>query len=194
MSQEQLDRQITDGVQGKSALQGIRFGLSAIKNVGIGAIESIIKAREAGGKFKSLADLCNRIDTRLANRKTLESLIKAGALDSFGARAPQLTILEKCLEDSHKLHKMAGSGQGSLFDGFADDEEVMGPEFVLPNIPEMPFDQMLQFEKDLLGFYLHEPTFMKKVKMLKDFVSLRIGPLREDEIISDDTSQHKSDL
>lgn len=176
LPKEQLDRQITDGVHGKGALQGVRFGLSAIKNVGVGAIESIIKAREEKGPFKNLMDLCSRIDTRLANKKTLESLIKAGALDSFGPRAPQLAALEKCLEDVNKAKKMVGSGQGSLFDGFSEE---ITPEYVLPAIEEMPFDQLLQFEKDLLGFYLHEPPFMKKVKQIKDFVSLRLGRLKD---------------
>jgi DNA polymerase III alpha subunit len=105
LPKEQLDRAISKAGEGKDAKQAIRFGLSAIKNVGIGAIESIMKAREKR-PFKNLADLCGRIDTRLVNRRTLESLVKAGALDSFGARAPQLLVMDKCLEDAHKAAKL----------------------------------------------------------------------------------------
>lgn len=178
LPKEQLDRQITDGVHGKGSLQGIRFGMSAIKNVGVGAIESIIKAREEKGPFKNLMDICSRVDTRVTNKKALESLIKAGGLDSFGSRAPQLAALEKCLEDANKARKMVGVGQGSLFDGFAEEDSI-GITYVMPDIEEMPFDQLLTFEKDLLGFYLHEPPFMRKVKQIKDFVSLRLDKLKD---------------
>jgi DNA polymerase-3 subunit alpha len=180
LPQEQLDRAISKAGAGKDAKQAIRFGLSAIKNVGIGAIESIMKAREKR-PFKNLADLCGRIDTRLVNRRTLESLVKAGALDSFGARAPQLLVMDKCLEDAHKAAKLTANGQGSLFDGFAEDHVDMAIELDLPTSEEMPFDQLLQFERELLGFYLHEPPYMKHLRVMKDYTSLEIRALREDE-------------
>lgn len=182
---EQLDRAISKAGEGKDAKQAIRFGLSAIKNVGIGAIEAILKAR-VKRPFKNLADLCGRIDTRLANRKTLESLVKAGALDSFGPRAPQLLVMDKCLDDAHKAAKMVANGQGSLFDGFAEDHIDVAAELVLPTSEEMPFEQLLQFERDLLGFYLHEPTYMKHIRIIKDYVSFQIRQLHEEEEIPTD--------
>jgi DNA polymerase-3 subunit alpha len=111
----------------------------------------------------------------------LESLVKAGALDSFGARAPQILVLDKCLEDAHKAAKLVANGQGSLFDGFAEDQAGIAVELELPTSEEMPFDQLLQFERDLLGFYLHEPPYMKHLRVMKDYTSLQIRELREDE-------------
>ncbi|MDD5476520.1 MAG: DNA polymerase III subunit alpha, partial [Syntrophales bacterium] len=94
----------------------IRFGLLAIKNVGRGAAESIVEARQKA-KFKSLEDLCTRIDLRLANRKVLESLIKCGALDCLGAaRARMFANLETMLERAQKIQKEKSSGQLSFFD------------------------------------------------------------------------------
>ena len=179
LSQEDLDRAISDPGKSKGETQGVRFGLSAIKNVGISAIESIVKARDAE-PFESLADLCSRVDTRLVNRKALEALIKAGALDSFGSRAGQLLILDQCLEQSHKIAKQKSSGQVSLFG--SEDGLDMTVDVKLPKVLEMPLDQLLIFERDLLGFYLHEPPFMKKLEQIGDFVSCLISELSDDQI------------
>ncbi len=177
LTKEDLERQITD-IDQRLVNQGIRFGLSAIKNVGISAIESIIKAREEK-PFESLGDLCSRVDNRLVNRKTLESLIKAGALDSLGSRAAQLLILDQCLEEAHKLNKSKNSGQFSLF----EEEEGVGTiNISLPEVEELPLDQLLIFEKDLLGFYLHEPPFMAKLKQLDEYISLRISQVTDEHI------------
>ncbi|MBI4036652.1 DNA polymerase III subunit alpha [Candidatus Daviesbacteria bacterium] len=159
--------------------QNIRFGLSAIKNVGISAIESILKARDKEN-FKNLADLCSRVDTRLVNRKTLESLIKAGALDSFGKRSSQLLVLDQVLEQSHKNSKARLSGQVSLF---TDEEDSSnGISIKLPEVDEMPLDQILIFEKDLLGFYLHEPPYLEKLQQISNYTSCRINELSETQI------------
>lgn len=157
--------------------EAIRFGLSAIKNVGIGAIESIIKARDQK-PFTSLQDICSRVDTRLVNRKTLESLIKAGALDQLGGRAQQLAALDICLENAHRLAKQLSSGQTSLF----GDGEDPAPLFKLPDIEELSLEELLSFEKDLLGFYLHEPPYLKKMKELPNFISVKISALTEEHI------------
>ncbi len=156
--------------------QGVRFGLSAIKNVGISAIESIIKAREKA-PFTSMLDLCLRVDSRLVNKKTLESLIKAGALDSFGNRAAQLMVLDECIEKVHKQNKLGSNGQVSLF-----GEEEVRVEVKLPEVEELSLEQMLTFEKDLLGFYLHEPPYVNDLKQLGDFCTHRITDCT-DEIV-----------
>ncbi len=180
---EQLKRQITNfsEVEQEENLsagkQAIRFGLSAIKNVGMGAIESILKAREEK-PFKDLFDICSKVDTRLANRKTLESLIKAGALDALGARSSQLLALDQCLDEVHKKSKSKVTGQDSLFDGM--EEEDLGPSFKIVEIEEMELDKLLVFEKDLLGFYLHEPPYAKLLRLLEDFTSIKINQLGED--------------
>lgn len=181
LSKDQLERQIT-GVNLKTSHsaggQGIRFGLSAIKNVGISAIESILKAREKK-PFNSLFDLCLRVDTRLVNRKTLESLIKAGALDSFETRASQLLGLDQCLEQSHKNARHLLSGQTSLF---GDEEEIITSGVKLAEVDELSLDKLLLFEKDLLGFYLHEPPYLKQLDQVINYVSLRVGEISEENI------------
>lgn len=155
--------------------QGIRFGLSAIKNVGISAIESVIKARKKE-EVQSLIDLCLRADSRLCNRKTLESLIKAGALDTFGTRASLLLILDQCLEIAHKQAKNALTNQGSLF---GEDDVKKSMTIDMPEVDELPLDQLLQFEKDLLGFYLHEPPYMAQLHDLDDFITHKPSEITE---------------
>ncbi len=177
LSKEELERQLTNNFDIRLN-QGIRFGMSAIKNVGIGAIESIISARK-DGEFVSLADLCSRVDNRLVNRKTLESLIKAGALDHLGNRAAQLLILDQCLEESHKQNKNRLSGQVSLFDG---EEDLGKIEIKLPEVAEMPLEQLLVFEKDLLGFYLHEPPYLATLQKLTRYVSTKLSELGDEHI------------
>ena len=99
----------------------IRFGLLAVKNVGEGAIESIIEARESGGEFRSLTDFCSRVDLRLANRKVLESLAKVGALNVFGHPAQLLLGLDDALASGQATQRDRITGQTSLFDMASDD-------------------------------------------------------------------------
>ncbi len=176
LSKEALQRQLTD-VEVKKAKQGIRFGLSAVKNVGELAIESIILGRKKGD-YKSLADLCSRVDTRLVNRKTLESLIKAGALDNLGSRAQQLLVLDSVLGESHKMAKNKISGQVSLF----EEEEIVSSSADLPEVEELPLEQLLAFEKDLLGFYLHEPPYQKALQRIAQISSVKISELTDEHI------------
>lgn len=156
---------------------GIRFGLSAIKNVGIGAIESIMQVRSKS-QFKSLAELASRVDTRLVNRKTLESLVKVGALDSLGQRSSQLAILDLVLEDAHRANRNAVSGQASLF----AEESGAEVKVKLPQMEELELSLMLQFEKELLGFYLHEPPYQQSLRQIKDYVSAPISELSDENI------------
>jgi DNA polymerase III subunit alpha len=139
----------------------IRFGLAAIKNVGHNAIDSIIKAREElviGGKqgFASLWEFCDKIDLRLMNKRVLESLCKAGALDAFGKRSQVMAALDKCIERAQKSQKDAAAGQHGLF-GMFDDP---GPsasgnnEDSLPPAPDWDEHTRLQNEKDVLGFFV----------------------------------------
>ena len=177
LSKDDLERSLSTTEQLVEKRQGIRFGLSAIKNVGESAIESILKDR-GDGEFESLNELCLRVDTRLVNRKTLESLIKAGALDRLGSRASQLLILDQCLEDSHKNARDRLSGQVSLFE---NDQEFQ-KSIDLPQVDELPLEQLLIFEKDLLGFYLHEPPYLKKLMKLSPFVDLQLSQINEEVI------------
>ena len=132
----------------------IRFGLLAIKNVGEGAIQSIIDAREEGGEFRSLADLCARIDLRLVNKRVLESLIKVDALRSLGHPAQLLDGLDDAMAHGQAKARDRETGQGSLFDTFAADEGSL--ERPLPVRTEAPSRERLRWEKELLGLYLSD--------------------------------------
>ncbi len=132
----------------------IRFGLGGVKNVGEAAIESIVAAREADGPFHSLFDFCERVDSRKANRRVVESLVKCGAFDFTKGRRSQLAaVIDHALELGAKKQKEKLSGQFSLLDQF---KSVGGLESMekLPEIDEWPERQRLQFEKESLGFYL----------------------------------------
>jgi DNA polymerase-3 subunit alpha len=139
----------------------IVFGMAAIKNVGHNAIDSIIAARtalQAEGKkgFATLWEFCEKVDLRLMNKRVLESLCKAGALDAFGPRGRVFAALDKAMERAQKAQKDAAAGQHGLF-GMFDD---LGPansfasEDALPVVPEWDEHTRLQNEKDVLGFFV----------------------------------------
>jgi len=166
--------------------QTIRFGLLAIKNVGKGAVESMLEARKSGN-FASLEDLCQRIDLRLANRKVLESLIKCGALDSFKiARAKMFASLDTILESASHMQKERAKGQLSFFDQGLSANGFKQPTSDLPQIHEWPEPQLLAFEKDMLGFYVSGHPLARYARQLKRFVSSSINDLHqhkdEDEV------------
>lgn len=155
----------------------IRFGLLAVKNVGLGAIESIVKAREAGS-FKSLEDLCQRIDLRLVNKKVLESLIKCGALDSFSMPRAQMVLgLEHVLESSSRTQRERLKGQLSFFDQGADSNGFNDIAIKIPEIKEWPEPQLLSFEKEMLGFYVSGHPLARYSSQLRRFASTTIGEL-----------------
>ncbi len=133
----------------------IRFGLGAIKNVGEKAIESIAAARAAEGPFASLADFCRRVDLQLVNRRVLESLIKAGAFDSLGpSRAQLLAGLDGALEVGQRHQREREQGQASIFDLMGGATPVAPPPSLELPVPEWDVDQLLLYEKEVLGFYL----------------------------------------
>ncbi len=163
----------------------IRFGLLAVKNVGKGAIDSIVEVRSKGGMFKSLEDFCERVDLRLVNKKVLESLIKCGAMDSFGFfRSQLMSMLGECLEQSAKSHRDRDSGQLSFFD--IDEAGASGFKRFTVNVPqikEWPEIQLLGFEKDILGFYISGHPLVRYEHLLKRFSSCSIAHLsgRQDQ-------------
>jgi DNA polymerase III subunit alpha len=129
----------------------IRFGLGAVKNVGQGAVEAIIKARTELGSFRSVYQFCEHADMQAINRRVLESLIKAGAMDSLqGTRAQLLLALDAAIETGTRAARDRDSGQGGLFGGPAEDQ----PEPALPRANDWTLKEKLQGEKELLGFYV----------------------------------------
>ncbi|MEN8134413.1 MAG: DNA polymerase III subunit alpha [Thermodesulfobacteriota bacterium] len=133
----------------------IRFGLAAVKNVGGSALDSVIEERQHGGPYKSLADFCNRIDSRRVNRRVIESLIKAGAFDSLGAKRSQLfAILDTAMEQAQAAQRDKLSGQKSLFGVLPETEAAKSIEIKLPDMPEWSEKDKLAAEKETVGFYL----------------------------------------
>jgi DNA polymerase-3 subunit alpha len=130
----------------------IRFGLDAVKNVGAGAVEAIITAREDGGPFASIWDFCRRVDCRPVNKKAIDALVKCGALDSTGAtRRGMLEVLPQAQAAGQKVQLDAQLGQGSFFD--SGDDADTGPDLPVPLLPDER-DQLNAWEKETLGLFL----------------------------------------
>ena len=138
----------------------IRFGLNAVKNVGETAAQRIVAAREEGGPFESIWDFTERVDPQVVNKRSLESLVKCGALDSSGAsRMGMLAVLEQALAHGQKLAQDRLIGQSSLFDGAFDSVESASPSSLHhPAVPSGEFtkDELLRLEKETLGLYVSE--------------------------------------
>lgn len=135
--------------------QEIRFGMNAIKNVGTNAVEEIVELRKDKA-FNTLEDFFGAISSKVANRKTIESLIKAGAFDRFGSRATLLHNIDSLLSYSQRAHKDALTGQTDLFGG-GDNTRVTHATISLESPPvEIPKQEQLQWERELLGIYLSE--------------------------------------
>lgn len=152
--------------------KAIRFGLTAIKNVGRNAIDSILAAREElaakGKSFASYWDFCERVDLRLMNKRVLESLIKSGALDSFGRRSQLIAAADRAMERAQKAHRDTASGQHGLFGIFDDGPAASERDDHLPNIPDWDENQRLQSEKEVLGFFVSGHPLDKYAEKLRN--------------------------
>lgn len=197
----------TEPSEGGKEQPKIRFGLLAVKNVGDTAVDSILAARRDMGEFKSLEEFCSRIDTRVTNRKVVESLVKAGAFDSFrpvlGQEVEEVRMLELCqwrsqlfrhVEDSlavaSRTKEEAVVGQASLF----DMKEIVKSR-VRPAVPsnvalsgengavEWSEHELLAHEKDVLGFYLSGHPLARYRKELASYVTHTLGKLPESGIV-----------
>ena len=134
-------------VQGES----IRFGLSGVKSVGQNAITEIVNKREQDGPYQSLEDFCSRVDFHLVNKRAMESLIKCGAMDSFGKHRSQLmSVLDQAMALGSLYQKERDSGQMGLFDM---EEEKQVSSLTYPAVPEYPIEMRLAMEKEYDGFY-----------------------------------------
>jgi DNA polymerase-3 subunit alpha len=158
----------------------IRFGLLAVKNVGQGAIESIVAARKEGGPFKSLTDLCSRVDLRLVNRKVVEALAKVGALNDLGHPAQILLGLDDAIGAGQAASRDRITGQTSLFDLAMDDLTVL--ERPLPAATEVPVRERLRWEKELLGLYLSEHPMGEVAEQVGAFVTAYSGDLKDESL------------
>jgi len=155
----------------------IRFGMNAIKNVGTGAVEEILRAREIEGKFSSLEDYLSKVNPRIVNRKNVESLIKAGAFDRFGNRSDLLHNLDMMLAYANRLQKEANSGQTDLFGMVIEGSAaVTKPKLAIEKAATVfsPREQLL-WERELLGLYLSQHP----LAMFETFLSEQAMPMDE---------------
>jgi len=168
----------------KESLEGlaIRFGFSAIKNVGQAAVDSILKARDEYKKFGSLSDFCQKVDSQKVNKRVLESLIKAGSMDEFGKRAALLAGLDEIRERISSKSKMNASGQGGLFD---DEEGVQVMTIVdkLPEIEDFSLDEKLALEKQLLGLYITDHPLSNSLSLIAEKITHKLSEINPEESI-----------
>ena len=155
----------------------IRFGLAAVKNVGGNAIDSIKKAREeVGGRFKSFWEFCEKVDLRVMNSRVIQSLIKAGALDSMGTRGQLYAAVDKAIERGQKAQKDAAQGQSGLF-GLFDDGPAHGHNGArngddLPRVPDWEEGERLANEKEVLGFFVSGHPLDKYAEKLRNLTGV----------------------
>jgi len=153
--------------------EAIRFGLAAVKNVGGNAIESILKAREeVGGRFKSLWEFCEKVDLRVMNSRVIQSLIKAGALDSLGKRAPLMAAVDKAMERAQKAQKDAEHGQTGLFGLFDEGPKAGRGNDDLPKVAEWEEGERLANEKEVLGFFVSGHPLDKYAEKLRNLTGV----------------------
>ena len=162
----------------------IRFGMMAIKNVGINAINSVLAGRKVVSKFRSIFELCEQIDLHLVNKRMIESLIKAGALDSLGKRRSELFAnVDKAIESAQKMQRDRESGQQALFvddnvnsaDGYPYPDE----EPDMPRASEWPQSLLLSNEKEALGFYITGHPLTKFSEKLKALSTAEVEEINE---------------
>jgi DNA polymerase-3 subunit alpha len=149
---------------------GIRFGLAAVKNVGAGAAQAIVECRQEGDPFDTLFDLCERLDARAVNRRTLESLIAAGGLDGLpGHRAQKLEGLDLALKNAQVVQEERGRGQFNLFEQAGNTTDPAIEQLSLPEVEEWSETELLAQERELLGFYVTSHPLSRYAQDLRFF-------------------------
>jgi DNA polymerase-3 subunit alpha len=166
----------------------IRFGLAAVKNVGEGAIDEILKAREADGPFESIFEFCERVDLKKVNKRVIEGLIKCGAFDSTGAKRSQLVeVFERSMEMAQKVQRDHERGQGSLFGLSEEGGTMLDTERAIPEMEEWHENQLLRSEKEALGFYISGHPLSRctgEIRIYANADTLRLKEMSENAEIS----------
>ena len=157
----------------------IHFGMAGVKNVGGGAVESLVKEREANGPYTGLMNFCSRMDSREVNRKTLESLIKCGAFDFCNMpRSRLFGGIEMAMGRAQSAQKDKLSGQCSLFDMLSSGP-AQDSDDDLPAVEPWPDSEMLSAEKELIGFYISGHPLAEHEWTLRTFALQKIGELAD---------------
>lgn len=163
----------------------ITFGLAAIKGIGENAVRSIVAERTARGPFRDMFDLTERVDPKVLTKTMLETLIKAGVLDSLpGTRAQKMAIVERAVQSALSKQKDKARGQKNLFGGDDDEEPAVttSPGAVaanLPDVPDWPHAQKLAWEKEAIGFYLTSHPLTQHARRMERYTSHRTADLAE---------------
>jgi DNA polymerase III subunit alpha len=158
----------------------IRFGLAAVKNVGKSALHSIIEERKENGKYSSLEDFCNRVDSRKVNSRVIESLIKSGSFDSVGCRRSQLmAIVDQAMDKAKAVQRDKQSGQMSLFALSPTTDTTDKSGIILPDIPEWEERERLTKEKETVGFYITGHPLDEDLSEIKTITDTDIAGLAE---------------
>lgn len=157
---------------------GIRFGLSAIKNVGHAAIESIIEARKDSG-FSGFKDFLMHVDLRKVNKKTVESLVKASAFSKFGNRATLLTVYPKIVKEIAELKVDQGKGQAGLFETGGKDEALVDN---FEEVREFSEDEIFVMEKEVIGFLINKNPLEKFKEIVEKKATKKIGEISKDDL------------
>jgi DNA polymerase-3 subunit alpha len=155
----------------------IRFGLETVKNVGWGAAENIVAARSEGGAFTSVDDFAKRVDLKTINKRALESLIKAGALDALGGRGTLLANVDRIVSLAQREQKLKETGQSTMFDMFGDSVATPLPAIELTPQGDVPKAELLSWERELLGVYVSEHPFRGAAIKLAEHTSALVSEL-----------------
>ncbi len=162
--------------------EDIRFGMAAIRNVGANVVDAIISTREEKGAFTSFQDFLEKVPQVVCNKRTIESLIKAGAFDSLGHTRRQLVLAhEDAVDQVIELKRNEAIGQYDLFGGSGEDGAPGGLELVLPDVPEWDKREKLSFERDMLGLYVSDHPLFGLEHVLAKASDCSIAHLLADE-------------
>jgi DNA polymerase-3 subunit alpha len=176
------------GLSPQPSNEVIRYGLAAIKNVGTSAVEAILRARNDGGAFKSVEDFCERVDSRSANRKTLESLIKCGAFDStVGAtpatvgllRAQLFAGIDRAMARAANIQRDKQRGQTSLFGTLKEDDSAGYVKNSAMKVTPWTESEMLGYEKELLGYYVSGHPLAEHIPVIETYATHNTAQLAE---------------
>ena len=160
--------------------ESIKFGLGSIKNVGIAAVDSIVKEREENGKFKDFSDFCERIYGESVNKKCIESLIKAGAFDNLGkTRSTLIASFESIIDMIADANNQAFSGQVTMFDLGNDTQEMNKMKYTYTELKEFSEKELLTMEKEMLGIYISGHPLEKYRKQIEEISNVNILQLKE---------------
>ncbi|MDO5719989.1 MAG: DNA polymerase III subunit alpha [Actinomycetaceae bacterium] len=163
----------------------IRFGLAAIRNVGINVVNGIVSARTERGEYESFTDFLDKVPVVVCNKRTMESLIKAGAFDSLGhQRRSLVAVHEEAVESAVKLKRNEAVGQFDLF-GASDDIGLSTLSVTIPDIPEWPKRQMLAHEREMLGLYVSDHPLSGINRALQRYQDEQIAAIMTDETSRD---------